>query len=629
MSGGKCCKKKVSKKLFSLSMVVAMALAVGVSAFAPMSVSAATCPKFKAGQVVKVTNKNVYYLVGSQGELKKYINTEALLTWQPNVSKVVKAKAECLKNVATGDDVGYRHGSRIVKFEKKFYAVGPNKTLFELATPAIAKSIYGANWKAYSRNISRAIFSQYTVGTAVEAGILHDGMLVKKAGTKTVYYVENGSLKKVLGTLSAAARNDVRSLNAKMFAKLDINDSYYLEAKEVVSAPESLNVVAPVAVEPSVSLSPLPSPHPVPPETTSSDNESKSNTVDGRVYQGTNYTGSFPAPEGIVLNGYSGKNEYKEPSGSGPYRFRILTAAARDLACSDKTRTVSGSKGASWEAGYFNGRSRGQQEAREIIPVFDDKPVNVSGNAALYSEGYYKGYAETFNGQQAIFYNFCDEFVKPDLTQYDEDGWHKNTEFSSAPNVTAVYLPERGVQYEKDPSNPKSLLSTTNVNSWSMPGGDNGFNKTSLNTSKSPLNFSRIDLYESDYDAGEAAMALDGDSGMTKAVSDAYQNIFKTNYTLKTHCSLTPADISYQAYGGKQFGLITYVSICQPVGWTTYVWKIHAFAVTQIPSSKTWLITSFVNNDNVKAKDKDELDLTKATMSSDFIGQFLGKLKLK
>lgn len=269
MFSGRCVNQKGRNRILSLSMVAALALTVGVSAFTPAVASAATCPELTAGQVVKVVNKNVFYLVGSQGELKKYINTEAMLTWQPDANKVVKAKAECLKEEAIGDDIGYRPGSRIVKFDRKFYAVGPNNLLYQLATPAIAKSIYGANWRAYSRNISKDVFLEYTVGSAVEAGVLHDGMLVKKANSKTVYLVENGTLKKVEGVLSKAARNDVRALNAKMFATLNVDDSSTVEAKEVVVAPISTSVVVPsTSLEPTpspapVSLEPTPSPGPV------------------------------------------------------------------------------------------------------------------------------------------------------------------------------------------------------------------------------------------------------------------------------------------------------------------------------------------------------------------------------
>lgn len=257
MVNGKNWWKNRVQNFQGLTLMLAVILLFGAAVFAPNSVSAASkCPDLAPGKLMKVNGKNLYYQVGAEGELKKFASAEALLTWHPNYAKMLAVKAECLKDKTMGGMIGYRPGSRIVKYEKKFYAVGPNKTLHELATPAIAKSIYGANWKAYSRNISKEVFSGYTVGAALTAGVLHDGMLVRKAGSKIVYFVMNGQLTKVKGTLSAAARNDVRSLNAKSFAALTVNDAQTITAAEVIANAGMASMIAP---KPSASLIPLPS----------------------------------------------------------------------------------------------------------------------------------------------------------------------------------------------------------------------------------------------------------------------------------------------------------------------------------------------------------------------------------
>ena len=251
--------KKNSRNFLVLSMVVGITM-LSVAVFAPNSVSAAIkCHDLTPGKLLKVNGKNLYYQVGANGELKKFASAEALLTWHPNYSKVLAVKAECLKDKTTGEMVGYRPGSRIVKYEKKFYAVGPNKILHELASPAIAKSIYGANWKAYSRVIGKEVFSSYVVGAPATVGVLHDGLLVRKAGSKIVYFVMNGQLRKVVGALSAAARNDVRSLNAKMFATLTVDDAQIIKAADVVAGAASVGTVSPISSKPSVSLIPIPS----------------------------------------------------------------------------------------------------------------------------------------------------------------------------------------------------------------------------------------------------------------------------------------------------------------------------------------------------------------------------------
>ena len=48
----------------------------------------------------------------------------------------------------------------------------------------------------------------------------------------------------------------------------------------------------------------------------------KSSTSSGLTFHNADYTGPFPAPEGIVLNGTYGEDKFKEPTGKGQYRFK-------------------------------------------------------------------------------------------------------------------------------------------------------------------------------------------------------------------------------------------------------------------------------------------------------------------
>jgi len=614
--------KKISKKFIHCSVVISTIVwSLGLVVL-PISVSAAVvCPNLGSGRIVKFGAKGQISII-SDSYRWEFTSKAAFATWSTAAVKTINVA--CAEKYPKAGVVGYRPGSVLLKpvDQPGVFAVGPNNMVYNLPNTDIAKALYGANWKKLIKNSALTEFDLFTEGDDLTGLQLHDGMLVKEKNDKFVHYVWDGKLRYVKGNLPAILRKNVRIVSAELFDSVEVGDS--IKVADILNIPIPQTIIGP-SIEPIKEITDTIK-DTVKTDTTKT-TDSNSVTKDGLVYQDANYTGTFPAPEGVVVKGYYGKDEYQEPAGSGAYRFNILTNAKRELVCLDKTRTVQGSKGSSWESGYAYGRVRGEQESKLIIPYFDDTPINVSGDVNYFAEGYRQGYFESFNGQRAVFYYDCDEFKKLDLSKYDTDGWYQNTELSGASSVKAVYLPMRGVQYKKDPTNPKSLLSSKNVNTWSVPIGERGFEKSVHNTGKAPLNFSRIDLYESDFDATEAIMPLEGAKGMTEAVANLYQNFFKTDFTLKTNCSLTASNISYQTYGGNRFGLVTFVSMCK-VGTNTKVWKNHAFAITQVPA-KTWLITSFVNNENVKAKDTDELDLGRAQMSSEFIGQFLGKIQLK
>ncbi len=582
--------------------------------------SAAACPDIGSGRIFKVGVKGQPSIV-IDGKRFEFSSKSAFATWSKSAVKAVDVS--CNVKYPKIGVIGFNPGSVLVQSVDKggMYAVSDGNTLRKVPDATIAQVLYGAKWKSLLKTIPRSEFDMYIQGDDLTENELHNGMLVKEKNDTFVNFVWNGQMRFVKGKLPSIARNNVRIISPELFDSIEVGDP--ISASNVANAAFLFaeysayqTVPEPVAMQPNV----------VAPSVKS---DTGSTTINGTAYQETNYSGTFPAPEGIIVKGYYGVDTYQIPVGSGSYRFKVQTGRKRELVCLDSTRMVQGSKGLSFESGYAYGRVRGEQDLKLPIPYFDDTPINVSGNATYFREGYTKGYAESYGGQRAVFYYDCGEFKQPDVSKYDADGWYQYTELRGAPGVKSVFLPTLGVQYATDPTSPKSLLSPKNVNAWSMPTRDYSYEKTDLNSSKAPLNFSRIDVYESEYDATEAVMPLEGAKGMTQAVANVYQNTFKTDVVLKTHCSLTPANISYQTYGGNRFGLITFVSMCKPSGWSTFVWKNHAFAITQAPSTKGWVVASFVNNDSVKAKDSDEFDMTKAQMSSEFIAQFLTKLQLK
>jgi hypothetical protein len=216
---------KIAKKLFTVSVVVmTIVWSVGLAAFLPAVVVAATCPTLQAGDLFKIPGNSAVYLVNADGKRMYFFNAEVYKSWYADYSGVQEIAASCTDTYPSGGAVAYRPGSKLVKtvISPSVYAVQPNGQLLKIADEASAKALYGANWTKLVRDLADVYFDTYVVGTGTLTDTPHNGMLVMKEGTTDVYNVVGGKLYKVDGTLGAAAKGDVRTVSATVFGKLEV-----------------------------------------------------------------------------------------------------------------------------------------------------------------------------------------------------------------------------------------------------------------------------------------------------------------------------------------------------------------------------------------------------------------------
>lgn len=218
--------KKFGKKLFTMSVVsMTVAWSVGLSAFVPAGAAlAAPCPELEAGDLFKVSGNAAVYMVDSTGKRRFFPTELQYKTWFANFSGITTIGQECVESYAAGGSVNFRPGSYLVKslISPSVYAVGPNNTLHKLPDEATAMALYGSNWTSKIVHTNDVFMGGYVggFGAPVAASTPHNGMLIKKAGESTVYYVWDNVLKMVDGTVPAQAANDVRTVSAEVFGKV-------------------------------------------------------------------------------------------------------------------------------------------------------------------------------------------------------------------------------------------------------------------------------------------------------------------------------------------------------------------------------------------------------------------------
>lgn len=346
---------------------------------------------------------------------------------------------------------------------------------------------------------------------------------------------------------------------------------------------------------------------------TSTNSSTKSHSEvnqDPSTYKDANYSGPFPAPEGMVLEGTSGEDQFKEPTGNGPYRFKIQTAWKNDLACLDSTRTVIGSKGKTWEEGWHKGFSVGELEGQQLVRDYDETPQGAKAGNELYDEGYRLGYNRGFAGGSYWLAQYPCKGHNVDLSDYDDDGWYK-MKVDKVPGLKALYLP----------------LGYAGITTGSSLLGNDGVyvsfedvTQAPLNSGEKKLNFTRMDLLQSTLDAAEQKMTLPelaqaSYDVMTAAAGKKYKNV----------CTFDTPLIEEKTYGNNNFVNLNWITSCNTGSDSGMNWMLNVYSFKKIANDKLVLIQLF-SPLNMKASGKSELDPDKLP-STEFIDQLYSKMQ--
>lgn len=331
---------------------------------------------------------------------------------------------------------------------------------------------------------------------------------------------------------------------------------------------------------------------------------------------GANYTGPFPAPEGMVLTGTFGEDKFQEPTGNGTYRFKIQTAWKKNIACKDATRTVVGSKGKTWEEGFWKGGDLGTTAKGAIIVIYDDTPKGTKAGTALYNEGYKAGYAIGFAGKAPPYIYGCNVDEGFDISKYDNDGWVKQS-VDKLPALNTLYMPAKGAAL----SNLDSVLGSKGV-VFSFDAINDSINKSELNVGKSDLNISRMDFIEGQLDSAEAALTT---AEFANAFYKQQKKVIENKY--KGSCVVADATVAGETYGSNNFTNLSFITVCLDSGGGENKWTLSKYSFMKIPGDKMLMI-SFAAASDVKVKGADTTDSAKLP-SKDFIAQLYSKIQVK
>ncbi|MEK7545261.1 MAG: hypothetical protein AAB551_03975 [Patescibacteria group bacterium] len=373
--------------------------------------------------------------------------------------------------------------------------------------------------------------------------------------------------------------------------------------------------------------------------------------TDVSKFKNANYKGPFPAPEGIVLEGTFGEDTFQEPSGKGEYRFKVAKTFKQHLACLDKTRTIFGSKGKTWEEGWFKGHAIGKKIGESIVPIYDEKPQGSKAGNKLFDEGYRLGYNYGFNGGTWYMQQYNCKGT-PDLRDVDADGWMTYKSLNGTDlgkkmaNLVSVSVPVAPWAYLST-TGTTTLSGIPNVVRISMDTVIKGSKPEDAphNKGKPVVNLSDIEMFENT----EA-----DDNAMTPgAFAQALYDMTKTDFETKNkgnQCTLSAANIEDKKFGNHTFTLLTYYTTCisrktiSPLTDTgneggiekdgiryNFRGKLQAWAFTKGAQSGHLFAFYFINPFDLHtkgAKTSDDLDASKFPSNS-FIEQFLTKIAVK
>lgn len=581
-------------------------LALLVGATLPSGTYAATvkCPNY-SGKAVKV--KQDYWVV-ENGQRLHAIDRDAVITWGKTIAVPGTACAAKVLELPETGVLGYRSGTRLIRKVGTggVFAVGSNGTIHPISNPTIAAQWYGRSWLRLVKVVSAELFDKMTIGSPVTLEMVNDGVVVRQSGRSQLYLVRGGQLVKVTGRVPYAVSSNARVLATAVFKKLSLS-------AETVAAADLIKITLPSVADSSTTTE-------VPASTNGNTSapaieviNNPAKKVPEAEFTGANYTGPFPAPEGLVLEGYIGSNTFKQPTGAGAYRFVLKTESKRSINCLDSTRTVWKSKGVNYDAGFKAGIAYGIKDGENIFVKYNDTPRGAGNTSNNYfAEGFRVGYKHGYEvgDDFGVYYNCVrSEF---DLSKYDADGWRVTTNLSRAPNVKSIAAPEGAPDTGK--LNPQGY-------SWSFVLSDSErFEEQELNKGKAPVNLSRIEFVEATPDASEASLSMEQVARMSydsaaKYVATKYNRI----------CALTEPNIETKTYGSNTVTNLSFVQVCEPeAGKIT--WKLQAYSFLRGKNSGNVLTVTFIDPFDIKKAGVNEFN-TEKLPSVDFIAQFLSKIQ--
>lgn len=158
--------------LISISLALAVLPAGAAAAVLPGQRVKLVCPN---GAAVTHVCKAVYY-VGADGKRRAFPSDKVYFSWYADFFGIQNVTAQVLAAIPLGDNVTYRPGTTLVKFESisKVYAVAGGGELRWMTSEALAQASYGSGWSSAIKDIADVLFSNYRFGTDITAAAPYD-----------------------------------------------------------------------------------------------------------------------------------------------------------------------------------------------------------------------------------------------------------------------------------------------------------------------------------------------------------------------------------------------------------------------------------------------------------------------
>jgi hypothetical protein len=145
-------------KHFLLSLILVASVIIGHQAHASTN-------------LIKGASFSSIYYVANDGKRYVFPNDKTYFSWYSDFSGVTNVSDEELASYAIGGNVTYRPGFKLVKVQTdpKTYTVDRNGTLRWVSSETIASELYGTDWALQTDDIPDIFFTNYKLGTSINA----------------------------------------------------------------------------------------------------------------------------------------------------------------------------------------------------------------------------------------------------------------------------------------------------------------------------------------------------------------------------------------------------------------------------------------------------------------------------
>ncbi|TAK05218.1 phosphodiester glycosidase family protein [Patescibacteria group bacterium] len=165
--------------------------------------------------------KSVYY-VGGDGRRHAFPSDTVYFSWYPDFLNIQIVTAAALAAIPLGDNVTYRPGTTLVKFESvsKVYAVAGGGELRWMTSEALAAASFGSGWSSQVKDIADVLFSNYRFGADITAAADYDRAAELAAAPTIEATLESTFASRTVATARGSFDVEVVTLQKSRFAMI-------------------------------------------------------------------------------------------------------------------------------------------------------------------------------------------------------------------------------------------------------------------------------------------------------------------------------------------------------------------------------------------------------------------------